>query len=404
MTDLATDPPTEIRATHRAVLPGVAMIAMSFGLARYGYGMLLPDIQRDVGIGATGAGLISSSSYVSYLVANVAVVGLTSRFGVRAAVSAAAACAALGMLLVAVAPGPVVLAAGVLLAGAASGFAFPPYADVVARTVREDRRDGAWSAISSGTGWGVAVAGPVAIAAGSQWRVAWLVFVGIAVVVGLWARAWAPGRTAGALRRPQLSPSWFLCPKSGPLLASAVLVGLGTAVFWAFAVNSLVDAGSSATAARATYAGCGVALVLGSLSGLLFARLGLRWGYLLTCAALAASLLGFAAGREHPAAAVVAATVFGSGYAAVIAAHGIWSARVFAGHPAAGLAAVNTALTLGTLAGPTAAGLVVDRLGYGWAFGLAGVAVLLALGCAPPSARQRSRLASHECRAAPVRP
>ena len=233
---------------------------------------------------------------------------------------------------------------------------------------------------------------------------AWLVFVAVAVVVGLWARAWAPGRTGGALRRPQLSWSWFLCPRSGPLLVSAVLVGLGSAVFWAFAVNTLVDAGGSATAARATYAGCGAALVVGSLSGVLFARAGLRWGYLLTCAALAASLLGFAAARQHPAAAVVAAIVFGSSYAAVIAAHGIWSARVFADHPAAGLAAVSTALTFGTLAGPTAAGLVVDRLDYGWAFALAGAAVLLAVPCAPPSARQRRRLASHECRAAPVRP
>ncbi len=404
MAETTTAAPTEIGPAHRAVLPGVAMIAMSFGLARYGYGLLLPDIQRDTGLSATGAGLISSGGYVSYLAANLAVVGLTTRRGVRAAVSAAAATAALGMLLVAVAPGPVVLAAGVLLAGAAAGFAFPPYADVVARTVSEDRRDGAWSAISSGTGWGVAIAGPIAIAAGSQWRLAWLVFVVIAVAVGLWARAWAPGRSAVPLRRPQLSPSWFLCPRSGPLLGSAVLVGLGSAVFWSFAVNALVDAGSSATVARATYAACGAALVLGSLSGALFARTGLRGGYLLTIAALAASLLGFAAARQHPVAALVAAVVFGSGYAAVIAAHGIWSARVFAAHPAAGLAAVNTALTLGTLVGPAAAGLVVDRLGYAWAFPLAGVAVLLALLCCPPGAARRRRLAEHRCRAASIRP
>lgn len=403
MTDAAVRP-DEVRATHRAVLPGVAMIAMSFGLARYGYGMLLPGIQADLGLSATGAGLISSGSYVSYLLANGGVVGLTARYGVRAAVSAAAATAVLGMLLVAAATGPAMLAAGVLLAGAASGFAFPPYADVVARTVRADRRDAAWSAISSGTGWGVAIAGPVAIAAGDQWRVAWLVFVGIAVAVGLWARAWAPGRSPVALRRPQLSPSWFLCPRSGPLLLSAVLVGLGTAVFWAFAVDALVTAGSSPTLARATYAGCGAAMLLGSFSGALFARAGLRGGYLLTCAALAVSLLGFAAAREHAVAAVVAAVVFGSCYAAVIAAHGIWSARVFADHPAAGLAAVNTALTLGTLAGPASAGFVVDALGYQWAFPLAGAAVLLGLLCRPPSARKEQRLAGHECRAAPVRP
>src|SRR5689334_17010101 len=166
------------------------MIALTFGLARYGYGMLLPDIQRDLGLSATGAGLISSSSYVAYLAANLGAVGLTSRFGARAAVGAAAGSAVLGMLLAATATGALHLAAGVVVAGAAGGFAFPLYADVVARTVSEDRRDAAWAAISSGTGWGVAIAGPVAILAGSQWRAAWLAFVVVGVVVGLWARAW----------------------------------------------------------------------------------------------------------------------------------------------------------------------------------------------------------------------
>lgn len=30
---------------YRTVLPGAAMIAVSFGLARYGYGLLLPEMQ-----------------------------------------------------------------------------------------------------------------------------------------------------------------------------------------------------------------------------------------------------------------------------------------------------------------------------------------------------------------------
>ena len=221
-----------VERTSRTVLPGVAMIGVSFGLARYGYGLLLPDMQRDLQLTSTAAGLISSAGYASYLVANVLVVVVVTRYGPRAAIGLASLTAAAGMAVVAAASSGPVLGLGVLLAGAASGFAYPPYADLVARQVPASRRDSAWSTISSGTGWGVVIAGPVAIVAGDRWRTAWLVFVVIAVLVGAWAHAWAPARADTSVRRPQLSWTWFLCPKSRPLLVSAVAVGLGSAVFW----------------------------------------------------------------------------------------------------------------------------------------------------------------------------
>jgi hypothetical protein len=43
-------------------------------LARYGYGLLLPDMRCDLVLGPAAAQLISSGAYLSYLAANVAVV------------------------------------------------------------------------------------------------------------------------------------------------------------------------------------------------------------------------------------------------------------------------------------------------------------------------------------------
>lgn len=389
----------------RTVVPGAAMVAVSFGLARYGYGLLLPEMRTALHLGPGAAGLISSGTYLSYLVANVAVVGVTNRWGVRVAIGLAAALGAAGMAVVASANTVPLLAIGVLVAGAASGFAFPPYADLVATTMDPRRRDLAWSTISCGTGWGVAVAGPIAIGAGDRWRAAWLVFVAVAVGTGILAVRAAPRRSAGErLRRPQLSWTWFFCPRSRPLLMSAVLVGAGSAVWWAFSVDALRDAGIAATPARVVYAVCGVAGILASGSGAIFARSGLRAGYLVACTLLAASLavLGMAAG--HLAAAFVAAVLFGLFFNAVIAAQGIWSSRVFAEHPSAGLAAVNTALTIGTLAGPSIAGVAISRLGFATTLAAAGALVLAALAFCPPGARRSRELAAHTCRAAPVRP
>ena len=169
----------------RLLVPaGVGMIAVAFGLARYGFGLLLPDMRTSLDIDPATAGLVGSSAYVSYLLANALVVALTVRTGPRVPLFLATGCAAGGMATIAGADSVSGLALGVLLAGASAGFAFPPYADVVAGSVPERRRSTAWASISSGTGWGVAVAGPVAVVAGAEWRTAWWVFAAIALVVG----------------------------------------------------------------------------------------------------------------------------------------------------------------------------------------------------------------------------
>lgn len=400
---------TEVRgrpAMLRVLLPGTAMIAVTFGLARYGYGLLLPDMRAELDMTAGQAGLVSSAAYASYLVANVGVVEIASRWGNRLAVGGAAALAAVGMLAIALADGVVLLAVGVLVAGAAAGMAFPPYADIVDREVEPSKRDVVWSTISSGTGWGVAVAGPIAIVAGDHWRVAWVSFVGIAVVTGVVATWLAPPRDGDDLRRPQLSPSWFFCPRSRPLLLSAVLVGGGSSVWWSFSVDAMRNAGLDATSARIVYAVCGAAMLLASFSGIVFERRGLRPSYLGATGLLGASLALLAVASQSLGAVLVAAVLFGAFYAAVIAAHGIWNAQVFSEHPAAGLAAVSTALTLGTLAGPMLAGAAIQWAGYTPALLGAAVVTLLALPFCPPTGERKKVLDAHarECTAAPIKP
>ena len=369
---------------------GVGMIAVAFGLARYGYGLLLPDMRATLDLDVGTAGLIGSSAYLSYLVANTVVVGLMIRTGPRVPLALATASAAGGMAVIAAAESAVDLATGVLLAGASAGFAYPPYADVVATAVPERRRPTAWASISSGTGWGVAVAGPAAVLSGAGWRTTWLVFATVALVVGAVAVATVPaGRVATAAAPVRLRPRWFLCPRSRPLLLAAALVGVGSSIWWAFCVDAMRVSGVDATTARLVYAGCGVAGVVASLTGALVDRAGQRrvhHGTVLGVTAALGLLAWVAAGADTAATPLVAlaAVTFGVTYNGVIAVQGLWSAEVFAELPSAGLAAVNTSLTLGTLVGPVLGGAVIGLAGYAAALGLAAVATLVALPLAPP--------------------
>ena len=95
-----------------------------------------------------------------------------------------------------------------------------------------NRRDSAWSAISSGTGVG---RGPGRSARRSSPGTAggWSArFDVVAVAVGVAARRRAAGTRSldPSSPRPQLSWTWFVCPRSRPLLLSAVLVGTRSAV------------------------------------------------------------------------------------------------------------------------------------------------------------------------------
>jgi MFS family permease len=138
--------------------------------------------------------------------------------------------------------------------------------------------------------------------------------------------------------------------------------------------------------------------VLASLTGVLVQRTGQRRAHQATVLGVAASLAllavltgAAAAVGAHlappvtTALVVLAAVTFGVTYNGVVAVQGMWSAAVFAERPSAGLAAVNTSLTVGTLVGPALGGFVIALSGYGPALALAALLTALALPLAPPA-------------------
>jgi MFS family permease len=88
------------------------------------------------------------------------------RLGPRRLVVAGGLAAALGMALIATADNAATLALGVFIAGSSPGFSYTPLSEVIMRRVVEPAREKVYAWINAGTGFGVVVAGPVAIAAG----------------------------------------------------------------------------------------------------------------------------------------------------------------------------------------------------------------------------------------------
>lgn len=186
------------RGSGRPVLVASARIGMmgvSFGMARYGFGLLAPDIRAAFGLSSGALGVLSAASYVAYIAASVSAAALVLRIGARAVVMAGGIFATVGMLIAAGAESAGVLFAGLLVAGASAGLAFPPFSEVAAGLAASSRSR-VLTAISAGTGWGVALAAPIALLAGQAWRVAWLGFAAAAALATLWAVTVLPARVA----------------------------------------------------------------------------------------------------------------------------------------------------------------------------------------------------------------
>ncbi|MEA2412322.1 MAG: hypothetical protein QOC77_2883 [Thermoleophilaceae bacterium] len=377
----------------RLVAAGIAMVASTFGLARYGYGLLLPEIRHSFRLSSTSLGLIATGSYAAYLVTTAAMAAVGDRAGPRRPVLLGGSCAVAGMAVIALAGSPAVLALGVMVAGASAALAYPPFSEAVTDALPRRAQGRALSIISSGTGWGVAVAVVIALLAGTSWRYAWATFAAVALLAtALAALALRGGGRSARSARADLAPlswSWFVCPRSGPLLIGALLVGAGASVYWTFAADFAARSGAGRSAGPVLLGVVGVSSVLGSAAGDVLERLGGRRALRLSATGLAASMCLLALSHGSWAVLMLSAAAFGATYNVLLAVQAIWSTRVFASRPATGLAAVLFMLGIGQIVGPALAGLLADGVGLAVAF-FAGGAVILTCGLLPPREELRA--------------
>lgn len=362
---------------------GVGVVGVTFGMARYGVGLLAPDIRATFSLSSAALGVLAASSYVAYLATTVAAGVLGDRLGARLVVGIGGACAVAGMVGAALAPTPGLLFAALLVAGASAGLAFPPFASVVAQVLRPAQRPPVVAAISAGTGWGVALAVPVALLAGSDWRAAWLAYAALAAAATAWALVVLPPAAAPRASTVALRPSWLVCPRSGPLLGGALLVGLASSAYWTFGVDRVTAAGLSTTQGRLFLAAVGVASVAGTLGAAAIRRVGARATFTAAAATEAGALALLGLAPSSLVAAFASAVLFGAAYNVIVSVALIWSGRVFAQRPAAGSAAVLVMNALGLLVGPPLLGLAADLAGFGAVFCGTGVVALLAGALAP---------------------
>lgn len=367
-------------AVWRVAVTGAATIAVSYGFARYGFGLFVPVLREQFALSTTTIGAVASASYASYLAGLLGAGVLARRRGPRLPVLLGLAAATLGTALVAVADRPGVLAAGVVVAASSPGWCWAPFSDATALLLAPRHQERTLAVISTGTTFGLVLAGPAALLAATSdtgWRWAWAAFAAAAGVTGLLNLHLLPARPP-----PRPDPTgtgglgWLRRPGAGRLLALSAAYGSSGAVYSTFAVDLVRAAGLSPVWSALLWALIGLGGVTGVLTGALVTRFGLRGSISGAVLLMAAAIAALAIAPSHPGPAAVSAVAFGAAFMPVAALLAIWSARVYPDRPSSGFTAVLTALAAAAMAAPALFGILATTTSLRMTFVVLAVATL----------------------------
>jgi predicted MFS family arabinose efflux permease len=381
------------------VAPGLALIAVTYGLARFAYGLFLPDMREAFDLSPSLLGLIGAGSYLGYCVAVVISLVYTSKTGPRLMAVGAGAVAVAGMAVVAGSPVAWVLALGILVAGSSTGLVSPPMAEAVARSIRHSLQDRANALINCGTSVGVALSGPAALLLTGQWRLAWTAFALVGLAVLAWNAAVMPreavqdegesvepdeDRTEAGdgSGRTRLSFSYLIGARvrsrSLPLFAAAFGVGFASAVYWTFSREIVVQTGNlDQTGSTLFWTVIGIFGLAGGAAGDLGWRFGLTPVLRGGLVSMAASMVLLAVASSVLPLAYTSAALFGSTYIMLTGVILVWSVGVFRERPAAGLGAGFLLIAVGQAVGSPVAGALAGTTSPASAFFSFAVAAVL---------------------------
>lgn len=367
------------------VIAGMAVIAITYGLARYGYGLYLPQFRAAFGLTPGVAGLIAGSSYAGYCVAAVLAQRLVGGGRARWALWSAGGSAAAGSLLVAGAWSSAPLAIGALVAGSGAGAASPALVAAVTGTVPAAAESRAQGLVNSGTGLGVVAGGLLVLSSPGAWRWSWAGFA----LAALLATGWADRRTRWPGAPSQAPADGTAAGRDGAgglrrlarPLAAAVVAGAGGAGVWTYGRDLMTVSGAlSPRATGVLWCLLGAAGLLGGASGALVQRLGLRTAWMASAAGAGAGTALLALRPDHLGWAALALVCFGSAFVALTGVLIAWGAQRAPAAPAGAAAVLFIGLTVGQAVGAVLLGAVVGAAGTPAAFLAA--AVLLTLSAA----------------------
>ncbi|TQC69593.1 MFS transporter [Pantoea dispersa] len=341
-----------MKASLRLTLSGFMLIAVTYGLARFAWGMMMPQVAQQISFSPHASGMLAACSYLAYCLATPGATLLLARWGVRSTAMLAALTAMLGLLLLAAASSAWLIAGGLFIAGLGAGLASPALASAVSQQIDASRQTAANTLINAGTGAGIIMSVPIFMLMPGGWRAACCCFAALALISLLLARYCLP---AGRADPPGSPVGWRDRLHNRALLRViiiAFLSGVASAAWWCFGPDVLRQHSRlNEGQASMLWLVSGAAGILGALTGPLARCIGMRQVYWLAQLAMAVPLLLLAALTHFSYWLVPAAALCGAGYVTLSGILLVAGAAATPQNAASGVAAAFLTLAIGQIGG-----------------------------------------------------
>lgn len=371
---------------------GLLVLVATYGIGRQAYGLFVPTFREEFGLSLDVLGFYASAAQAGYLVATVVTGVLTARFGPRMPVMSGALLLAVGAVMTASAPGPILLAVGITLAGTSAGGAWGPFSDAVDDQVPSSGSSRALALVNAGSPVGLLVASGFVLVAGDRWRAVWWAFAAVGLVAA--AAAWRvlPSAPVGPVRdrgRPGLR--WFLNRRSMRLFIVVLGVSITSGAYFAYAPDTAQDAGLASWTGPAMWAALGVAgAAVGLFGGGIADRYGLRGPLAVMLVLVGGSTLILLVEPASMVTALGSAALFGVGFTTAFALVAMWSQRVFDDRPTTGFTLTIVLIAAGFIVGPSLFGVLATHVDRSVALLTTAIPALLAA-LVPPSRGNRRK-------------
>ncbi|MEO8311993.1 MAG: YbfB/YjiJ family MFS transporter [Caldimonas sp.] len=367
--------------------------AVSLGLARFSYALLLPPMRADLGWSYFVAGAMNTVNAAGYLVGALAAPSLLRRFGPRSAFLAGIAVTALALLGHGLVADDAALYLLRFVTGVGSAATFVSGGLLAARLVYPAAASAPRPAASAGlvlgiyyggTGVGIVASALIVPALAERpvvhaWQGAWIGLAAAAAAAMAVAALATRGLAAAPVPAAGRAGSRFHRRAFAPALASYLLFGLGYIGYMTFVISLLRDEHLAAPVVISFFVMLGSAVVASSWlwAGLLQRSRGGGALALLNGLLAIATVLPVLSVR--PLAVFASGLLFGAVFLSVVASTTSLVRHNLA--PAewpAGIAAFTVVFAAGQIVGPSAVGVIADHFG-GLRAGFASSAAVLAM-------------------------
>ncbi|WP_441316951.1 MFS transporter [Halomonas sp. CSM-2] len=224
---------------------GAALVAISYGLARFAFGLFVPSISNELDLSAYIVGIIGALPFVSFVLATMVAPLAANRLGARNLAVLSGCFGVAGLALISRSSDALSLGIGVFTCGVCTGLMMPALTSAMQVLVSRSMHGRVSSIMNAGTSIGIIVAVPTVVFLADAWRFTYTSFAVLAGigVVAAWFFIPSVSRVIPANAAPPPPVTRQQWSRLVRLSLFAFAMGFVSAPYWIFAPDLVVRLG-----------------------------------------------------------------------------------------------------------------------------------------------------------------